>query len=163
MYTDEETGEKKHGIATVRYTHEAMIDLLIAEPRITQRKLAEVFGMTEGWVSLVVNSDAFRARLEERRAELVDPVILTSVKDRLSAVAARSLELIAEKLNQPLASSMASEDFLLKSAKLSTEALGYGARAANASAQTNVAVVIQVPPKSASAAEWVTNHTPQGV
>ncbi len=160
MFPHPETGEVTNGIAKVRYSHDAMIDLMIAEPSVKQNTLAEMFDRTPGWISQVINSDAFQARLAERRELLVDPVITASIKERLTAVAARSLELIVEKLNAPLAGQMLSEDFLLKSAKMSTEALGYGARSAGPSQTTNVAVVVQVPQKIPSATEWVTAHSP---
>lgn len=160
MFPDPVTGEVKNGIAKVRYSHDAMIDLIIAEPSVTQNALAECFDRTPGWISQVINSDAFQARLAERKEQLVDPVLVASIRDRLNAVAARSLELVAEKLNAPLAGQMVSEDFLLKSAKMATDALGYGARAPTGGQTTNVAVVVQVPNKIPDAREWVTVHAP---
>jgi len=160
MFPHPETGEVTNGIAKVRYSHDAMIDLMIAEPSVKQNTLAEMFDRSPGWISQVINSDAFQARLAERKEQLVDPVITASIKDRLAAVAARSLELIVEKLNAPLAGQMLSEDFLLKSAKMSTEALGYGARSVPGGSTTNVAVVVQVPNKIPDAREWVTAHSP---
>lgn len=156
MFTDPITGEKKDGIARVRYSHDAMIDLLIAEPTVSQRKLAEIFDRTETWVSLVVNSDAFQARLAERRAELVDPAIMASIQERLQAVASASLEKLHEKLLNPAA--VHTDDFLFKSAELATKALGYGARTQNQGG-TNVAVVIQVPGKASSAQEWASRYS----
>lgn len=160
MFPDPETGEKKNGIARVRYSHDAMIDLMVAEPSVTKNRLAELFDRTPGWISQVVNSDAFQARLADRREQLVDPVLTATIRDRLASVAAKSLELIIDKLNAPLAGQTLSDDFLLKSAKMSSEALGYGARSAPQGATTNVAVVIQVPQKIQSATEWATVHSP---
>lgn len=158
MFTHPDTGELTNGIRKARYSHDAMIDLLIAEPSIRQNDLAAIFDRTPAWVSIVINSDAFQARLESRREELVDPQIVASIRDRISAVATASLDKILEKLSGPLPST---DSFLLESAKLSTKALGYGAR--DAGATTNVAVVIQVPPKSASAEEWTKAYSPHTV
>jgi hypothetical protein len=158
MFTDPSTGEITNGIARVRYSHDAMIDLLIAEPTVKQNDLAVIFDRTPAWISQVINSDAFQSRLEERKAELVDPVITASIRDRLNAVASASLSRILDKITSPLP---LTDDFLLESAKLATKALGYGAREVSGST-TNVAVVVQVPPKIPSATEWLSAHAPQG-
>lgn len=160
MHPNPVTGELQNGIAKVRYSHDAMIDLIVAEPWIQQNTLAEIFDRTPGWISQVINSDAFQARLAERKEQLIDPVLVASIKDRINAVAARSLELIQEKLDQPLAATMLKDDFLLRAADLSTKALGYGARAPTGNQTTNVAVVVQVPPKIPSATEWAQQHAP---
>jgi hypothetical protein len=158
MFTDPTTGALINGIAKVRYSHDAMIDLIISEPTIKQNDLAAIFDRSPTWVSLIMSSDAFQARLAERRAELVDPSIVASIQERIQAVASASLSKILDKLSSPLP---ASDDFLIQSAKLATGALGYGARPAAGSTTANVAVVIQVPQKAASAAEWVAQVAPQ--
>lgn len=157
MFPHPETGEITNGIAKVRYTHDAMIDMMIAEPSVSQNKLADVFGYSVGWVSLMINSDAFQSRLAERKKELVDPVLIASIQDRLKAIADLSLGRLMKRLESPL-DSQTSDDFLLKSAKLATDALGYGARVPTQT--TNVAVVVQVPAKIVNAAEWAAAHAP---
>lgn len=156
MHTDITTGALVNGIAKVRYTHDAMIDLIISEPTIKQNDLAAIFDRTPTWVSLIMSSDAFQARLSERRAELVDPAIVASIQERIQAVAQASLGKILDKLSGPLPST---DDFLIKSAKLATDALGYGARQPGGGS-TNIAVVVQVPQKAASAQEWVAQVAP---
>lgn len=157
MFTDPKTGEKKEGILRVRYSHDAMIDLIIATPGITQREIARIFDHTEPWISNIVNSDAFKARLAERKGELIDPSLVASIDERLRAVADKSLSLLVEKLNAPI---QPSDDFVLKSAELASKALGYGARQAGGGGGVNVAVVVQVPPKIASSDEWSKVHQP---
>lgn len=140
----------------VSYTHDAMIDAMLANPKITGRELAEMFDYTEGSISVIRNSDAFLARYAERKKDLVDPVIVASVEDRLRAVADASLEKVLERLQSPI---KAPDDFLLQSAKLATAALGYGARPTGGQqVQQNVAVVIQVPPKITSSSDWASAH-----
>lgn len=156
MYRDPATGQLANGIAKVRYSHDAMIDMIVAEPTLKQNDLAVIFDRTPSWISQVINSDAFQARLEARREELIDPVLRATIKDRLTAVAASSLERILDKLSSPVTPT---DDFLIKSATLATKALGYGAR--DVGSQTNVAVVVQVPQKAASTTDWVNNHVPR--
>lgn len=157
MFTDPVTGEKVHGIATVRYSHKAMIDMMIASPSIRQNELAAYFDRSPSWISSVINSDSFQAALSERKAEIEDPVLTANVQERLRAVADASLVKILDKLSGPLPST---DDFLVKTAKLATDALGYGARPQGGS-NTNVAVIVQIPPKMASATEWSNKYAAQ--
>src|ERR1700688_3901505 len=63
------------GICQVRYTHDDMVDTIIANPVITQNELAARYGYTASWISQVITSDAFQARLHERKDQLTDPTI----------------------------------------------------------------------------------------
>jgi hypothetical protein len=102
-------------IASVRYTHDGIIDEIIAFPAISQGELASRFGYTQSWMSIIINSDAFQERLAERKGELVDPKIRASVSDRLDALARRSLDKLLERLDtqQPF-----SNNELIAAAKL---------------------------------------------
>jgi len=139
----------------VSFTHDNMIDHMLANPSISGGELAAAFGYTQTWISIIRNSDAFLARYAERKKDLVDPVIVASIDEKLRAVADASLERVLERLTSPV---KATDDFILQSAKLSTAALGYGAKPTGGSTQTNVAVVIQVPTKIASSSDWAASH-----
>lgn len=112
-------------IMRVNYTHDAMIDLILAEPEVAHGKLAEVFGYTEGWISRVIASDAFQARMEERKAQLIDPTIAKAMDERLKGLATQSLEIVARKLE-----ATDSATYALEALGLASRALGYGARPA---------------------------------
>lgn len=88
-------------IQKVSYTHDKLIDLIVANPRVKQGSLAAYFGYTEGWVSRVMSSDAFKLRMAQRRIDLVDPIITATLEDRFSALALRGLEVMQTKLDQP--------------------------------------------------------------
>lgn len=142
-----------HGILRVRYCHDAMIDLIIARPEITQNEVAAHFGYTPPWVSRIVNSDAFQGRLKERKAELVDPTILATVEERLRGAASYALDKVMEKLET------ANLDQALKVASAATQALGYGARPQHGERSgPQVAVVVNVPQKAASQEDWVAKY-----
>ena len=111
-------------IAKVRYTHEDCIDCILANPGISQNDLAARYGMSAAWMSVVINSDIFQAKLAERRTELVDPVLKASIEERFRALAVRSLEVLQEKLSQP--SHQVPDQLALQAAKLGKEALGLG-------------------------------------
>lgn len=138
----------------VRYSHEAMIDVILAEPTITQNELAARFGHSVSWISIVMGSDAFQAALAKRRDDIVDPFLIATVEERLRGLATQSLTVIAENLEKTR-----SADLAIKALDISTKALGFGARNANQSAVQNN-FVIQLPPKMASSSEWAQAHSP---
>lgn len=110
----------------VNYTHEAMIDLIISCPGISQNDLAAHFNYTPSWISTMMASDAFQSQLAKRRSEIIDPRLIATVEERFRGIAARTAELIAEKLSKP--ANEIPDTFLLRSFELSTRAAGYGAR-----------------------------------
>lgn len=147
-------------IARVSYTHDAMIDLLIANPSITNNALAEAFGYTPAWVSRIKNSDAFQNRLAARKADLVDPELTLTIEEKLAHVAHRGLDILAEKLEGP--ASIIPMDTAMRAVEISSRALGYGARGAG---QTNVQnnFVVALPGKAPSETVWAEACTPGGV
>lgn len=131
----------KQAIARVRYTHDAMIDRLLADPCISQNELAEAFGYSASWISQIMSSDAFQARFAARRAELVDPVVAERCRINFEAMVLRSQEILMEKLSRPAGD--IPDSLVLKSFELSTRAAGYGIRGATAPA-VNVDVHLDV-------------------
>jgi hypothetical protein len=92
------TNSKRKQLVKLTYTHEAMIDLILQDPTVTQSELAAVFNLTPGWIQVVLNSDSFQARLAQRKAALVDPQITRTLNERLKTVAIQSMDIISEKL-----------------------------------------------------------------
>lgn len=90
----------KHGYALkkLRYSHDAMIDVLIEQPNIKQYELAEMFGVTKEWVSMLMCSDAFQARLAVRKADVIDPIMAASFKQRMEVLARKSVDVLMTKL-----------------------------------------------------------------
>lgn len=114
----------------LRYSHEDCIDFLIANPAATRREIAERYGKTETWVTLVTNSDLFRARHAARRADLIDPELAATIRDRFAAVAARGAEVLLDKLSKP--ADEVSDQLALGAAGLGAKAMGLGQPAAPA-------------------------------
>ncbi|WP_322496966.1 hypothetical protein [Chloroflexus sp.] len=111
----------------LRYTHQAMCDVIVQNPGISQNQLAALFGYTPAWVSTVINSDAFQALLAQRREELVDPEIRLTIEERYRALAAESLRVLQAKMARP--ADQVSDNLALKAAELSAKALGLGGNA----------------------------------
>lgn len=141
-------------IDKVRYSHKAMVDMIVANPWISQGELAKNFGYTEGWVSQVIASDAFQAYLALRKEELIDPALRATIEERFKGLVARSIEILMRKLEQ--APNLISDDLALKALDIAAKAAGYGAK--NAGVTLNQQFVVQVPAKSASSADWVAQH-----
>jgi hypothetical protein len=137
-------------IEKLNYSHAAMIDLLVANPMISQGELARAFGYTQPWISRILRSDSFREMLAQRKAELVDPLVLQSIEQRFEALVTQSLDILEKKLSweaQPTA------DLALKAAELGSRALGYGAKTGTLNVQANF--VVAMPEKAANSAEWL--------
>src|SRR5271155_4308879 len=112
------------GISQVRYTHDDMVDTIIANPCVTQNELAARYGYSASWVSQVLTSDAFQARLHQRKDELTDPTIKATIKERFEAMVRRSLEILEQKLNKP--ADQVSDQLVLQTLGLTSRAAGYG-------------------------------------
>ena len=113
--------EPGHGILKVSYSHDAMIDLIIQEPTVTMVELAKLFHYSEGWVARVIASDAFKARLAERKEQLVDPHVAQSLNERLQGVAIHAIDLVGQKLE-----SEKSASYAMDALGVASKALGLG-------------------------------------
>lgn len=142
-------------IQKVHYTHDALIDQIVSNPGIDQRQLAKMYGYTEAWVSTIVNSDSFKARLQERKADLIDPLIVANFEERLKGTLGVALSVINEKLETGR-----NADLALKTLELGAKALSFGARPSAVNLQQ--AFVIQVPAKAPSAADWAAQYNDVG-
>lgn len=108
----------------INYTHDAMIDMIIASPTISNTELASRFGYSGAWCSMIKSSDAFKARLAARKAELVDPTITATVQDRIKAITERSLAILAEKLEAPAAH--IPDNLVMRAAEFGAKSMGIG-------------------------------------
>lgn len=145
---------RPQAIDKVRYSHQAMVDMIVGNPWISQAELARNFGYTEGWVSQVIASDAFQAYLAQRKNELVDPAIRATIEERFKGLVARSIEILMRKLDK--ADSQISDELAIKALEVASKAAGYGAKGTNV--QVNTQFVVQVPAKSASSSDWARDH-----
>lgn len=136
-------------IAKVRYTHDAIIDAILANPAISQGELAKEFGYTQTWISIVVNSDAFKSRLAERKGELTDPKLQATINERLDGLANRALDRLAERLDSPTAQLKTME--LVSIAKL---AIGDKANRPATATQQNL-YVVNIPPPAQNSSAWL--------
>lgn len=143
------TESGQYSLQKIAYSHDAMIDFIMVNPRATQIEIAAHFGYTKQWVSKLFCSDAFQARLAERRQDLIDPTIIATVDEKLKTLANQSLDVLITKME-----TSNNFDQALKTAELATKALGYGAKQVGSNnVQNNF--VVALPEKSASTEDWL--------
>lgn len=140
-------------LVRVHYSHEAMIDVIIAEPTITQRDLAKRFGRSESWTSIIMGSDSFQAALAKRRDDLTDPFLIATIEERFHGLAQQSLQVIAENLEKTR-----NADLALKALDISAKALGFGAKNSQGGVVNN-SFVVQLPSKMTDSSEWAKAHS----
>lgn len=145
------TESAANAIVRVKYSHDAMIDEMLVNPGISQGELAGKFGYTQVWVSRVVNSDAFLARLAQRKGDIVDPSLALTLEEKFRAMASLSLDVVMDKL-----AVTKNPDTALKALEISSKALGYGARQQNLNVQQNF--VVAMPTKVQSPEDWAAMH-----
>lgn len=110
----------------LRYSHKAMIDMLIAEPWLRQNDIAARFGRTASWISTIMASDAFQTALAARTEEMIDPILRMKAKERFEGLMLRSIEILEQKLNAH--HTVVPDQLALRTLELTSRANGYGAR-----------------------------------
>ena len=151
-----QTGTYTKELVDLHAIHEAIIDALIQNPTLNNKQLAQAFEMSAPYIGRIIQSDIFRSRLIERKAELIDPLIMQGAEERLKALMVDSMEVLAEKLAlNPNA------DLAMETLKVSSKALGYGAVGGN---QQNLQVnfVVALPGKEKDAKKWSEKHKELG-
>lgn len=148
-------------IASVRYQHDGMIDEILLNPAMSQGELAKRFGYSQTWISIVVNSDAFKERLAERKGELMDPIIRASIQEKADAAANRALDRLMERLDNEATCRTVKTADLIGVAKLAVtpKTLAPPPVAPNL-------YVFQLPAQAQNSQEWVRNvsgNTPGGL
>lgn len=126
LTTAREKAAAQQPIVKVSYSHEAMIDLIIARPGISQNQIAAHFGYTPSWISQIISSDAFQTALAKRREQLVDPVIAAEVELQFKSLVSRSLDILHQKLNRPAIE--IPDNLALRALEIGARAVGYGAK-----------------------------------
>lgn len=104
------------------YTPHAMVALMIEHPEYTHAMLCAHFGRPPSWLPTVLASDAFQRAVEPHRHLIADPALTATLKERYSALAIRTSNVMMDKLDSPDAT-----DFMvLKAGEIAMKALGMG-------------------------------------
>lgn len=139
----------------IQMNHDSIIDFIIANPTATYKEVANVFNYTEVGIGIIVRSDSFQARYHARKAQIVDPLILANVEDRMAGLAMQSIGILQEKLTaNPNDANLA-----LKTLDLATR--GTRAQGIGQTLQNNF--IVHLPGPASSTTEWSRHFNPEHV
>lgn len=142
--------EGGYEIQKLKYSHEMMVDYILAHPRATLVEIGKAFDYGPQWVGQIISSDAFRSLYAERKKEFVDPLVAASVEDMMGGVLRQSLGIVQEKLVED--AKLKKTDLAVKMIELGSRAAGYGARQATVQVNNYVAMI---PQKATDAQDWL--------
>lgn len=128
-------------IKKVGWWHERLADWLIANPHRKLSEAAKEFDVSASWISIVKNSDAFKAYFRTRSEDASDQM-LVGIREKLVGLAETGLEMLQERLDTdgmlvPHAEVRATTDMALKG-------LGYSATAKSAPPNASASVAVFV-------------------
>lgn len=90
----------RYQLQSLSITHEMVIDWLIANPGFGQmERCAKTFGCTRPWLSTLVHSDAFQAKLRDRKEQFFSEAIVP-LKDKIVGVADRAVEKLGDAVEE---------------------------------------------------------------
>ncbi|NIS77767.1 MAG: hypothetical protein GTO00_09175 [Deltaproteobacteria bacterium] len=118
-------------IAKVGWWHEAIVDWMLENPDGKLGECAAHFGRTQGWISVIINSDAFKELLEQRKLLHAHMISLT-LTEKLEGIAHQSLDALEESLEAHKDGGTMSVGCARDTAEMALKALGYTARSKGA-------------------------------
>jgi len=114
-------------VAKLNFSHEAIARWLLENPGSSLGECAAIFGYTRGWLSIIIHSDAFKAKYQGMQTE-ADRLVLDDIPAKLRGVASLALEGLADQVEQAVADgSVGQRQFLLNTSETLLQKLGYGA------------------------------------
>jgi len=84
-------------IQAVSIRHEAIMDHLMAHPCVKLGDVAIKFGVTAGWLSQIIHSDAFQALLKEKQGVAFHHTVLP-LREKMVAVANIALDRLMDQV-----------------------------------------------------------------
>jgi len=126
-------------LSKLSHRHDAIMNFMLLYPKKTLKECAEYFGLTQAYLSVVIHSDIFQARLRERQDAVFNGTVL-HLRDKLEALAHLTVDKLMEKVsdsNDP--------EFIRDTAAQTLAQIGYGPKGNPAQpAQSNVQINIGV-------------------
>jgi hypothetical protein len=125
-------GNPRPEIKKISPLHEALMNHLLVYPKASNRELAKTFNRTQAWISTIIHSHAFQAKLAERQDKLFEQAVITT-REKLEGVADAAVEKLGEQLE-----TSADPKFILDVADRTLHRLGYAPSRAPAPQPTTV-------------------------
>lgn len=115
-------------IEKMRLSHHAIIDLMIANPWMTQVEVAQASGYSANWVSILINSDVFKSEVNRRRKEMDSAITNVMASDIQTDITAnlRSMALAGITKTSNLIASSTNLDQVANATEFALKSLGYG-------------------------------------
>jgi hypothetical protein len=118
-----EDNPKAQGPRKLSHKHEAILQAVLSNPEAKLKTIAQHFNVSQSWLSCVIHSDAFQARMAECKEEIFHASLLP-IKHRVETVAGLALD----RLTEGLELNTLSAEETRKTAEMSLRALGFGAK-----------------------------------
>lgn len=133
----------KPTIAKLNFSHEAIIRFMLENPNVTQNEVAAHFGYSVSWISIIVHSDAFRAKWKEMSGR-ADELVLADIPAKMRGVASLAIEALGDQVQIAAENpNILNRSFLLETSETLLSKLGYGAK-------PQAGINIPVPPGGAA-------------
>ena len=85
-------------IQKVSPKHEAIMNFIMANPTLPRSQVAAHFGVTLPWLSTIIHSGTFRARLAEKQDQFFECSVVSEIEDKVMGVAHLAVEKMAEAI-----------------------------------------------------------------
>ncbi len=145
------TSDKSRGFLQA---HMVIIEQLLMNPGMTTTALAAATGYHRQWLHKIMSSDAFQAKLAEKQAALISPIVMEAITDRLKGMVSRSLEILEERLE----SDKVSIDAALAVFSAGSKAMGMGVAKAPVAQQ----FIVHMPAPGLGAKDWAAQYATGG-
>lgn len=109
-------------LKNVSHTHEAIMNWMLVNPEQPLRMCAAHFGYSQAWLSSLIHSDLFQARLKEKQ-----DAIMSNIAGDITSKLKVTADLALDRINTQLEIS-SDPRFNLEAAKLALTHLGFGAK-----------------------------------
>lgn len=101
--------------------YDAILNFVIQHPDFTHKQIAAEFGVSPGWIGLVVNTDAFKVRMKEKM-DLLFIRSMAPVREKLHSLAHQALDQMAEALENT-----SDPEVILEALNATLDRIGYPA------------------------------------
>ena len=109
-------------IQKVSIKHEAILDYLIVNPSMKLGDVATHFGVSQAWLSVIIHSDAFQAKLAEKNSDTFSSIVVP-LREQLLGVAQVGVAKLGECMEN--ASSTSDKQFIADTTDSILKNLGY--------------------------------------
>ena len=106
--------------------HDAILAYVMANPSVKRGEVARIFGVTESWLSTIIHSDLFQAKLKDRTDEVFSECLVPLV-DKVNGLAHSALDNLAESLlvDKSVGVNFKTAEMALKMAGFGTQGPGH--------------------------------------